>query len=1138
MSGHFAGAGAVAAASTPPPALDFNGEPAAASAVAEAQRLAHGHLFNPAFASEISRIDPLPHQRIAVYERMMLQQPLRFLLADDAGAGKTIMAGLFMREMLSRDRIRRILVAPPAGLVGNWERELRTLFQLPFQIVTGDSIRNGNPFAESGSDLVIVSVDTLAREKAFGRLREAGQPYDLVVFDEAHKLAASRRGTRMQKTQRYLLAEALAGIHSPAEEDSALGALGWAARHLLLLTATPHMGRDYPYYCLWRLLNPEVFGSEEAFRQFPVESRARYFIRRTKEEMIGLDGQPLYPPRVCGTFSYDLSPGEAGEQALYEATNRYLRNSYDRAQQSNRPAARLAVGVFQRRLASSTWALLRSFERRIEKLQNNIERLQSGAANSRSLEAEQKEIESKFIEDFFETHGADDDEREGFGGEAHEEYEIAVLGATVAVTIEELQREIAELEKLRNWAKALCDLGDESKFNKLQEVLQNSDFAEEKWLIFTEHRDTADYLVRRLEGLGFAGQVAQIHGGMAWPEREEQVEQFRNPQGARYMIATDAAGEGINLQFCRLMANYDLPWNPARLEQRMGRIHRYGQKHTVHIFNLVAGGTREGQVLKSLLEKLEAIRSQLRSDKVFDVIGRLFENISLSDYMTGALTEEGAQKARAQIEGKLTAEQMNALKERERSLYGKGGEVKASLGAIQRGMAQERYLHLLPGYVRGLVENAAALLGLEIAGDLDGEFAFSAKRRGALDPLQSALQDYSAEEQRRICIRRPEPGAPCIWLHPGEQVFDALCGEVMRRFGREALRGAIFTDPRATAPSLFHLAAATIEWNSGEAAGAQRELIASTSRPLARHLLALRQNEDGELSECAIEHLLLLRPAAHIAPGAIPLAARAASLRGRAAEHAAQMISARAEERREELRAGLPERMRQVKIGLDHRRAELSRRYGKLLQSSDRDESEIARTKQQLNALKEERQRALNRLEAEPARVAPGAPRFFVHALVVPGASAEEAAHYDARVEEIAVRIATAWERERGAVVEDVSRPELARAAGLRDWPGFDLRSRQPQQPSERLIEVKGRAGEGGVELSENEWSRACNLRGSYWLYVVFDCATPRPRLLRIQDPFRRLLLGASERTRDAVSFSAARLREAAERATEVGKEA
>ncbi|MDD9818549.1 MAG: helicase-related protein, partial [Gammaproteobacteria bacterium] len=296
---------------------------------------------------------------------------------------------------------------------------------------------------------------------------------------------------------------------------------------------------------------------------------------------------------------------------------------------------------------------------------------------------------------------------------------------------------------------------------------------------------------RRLEGLGFAGQVAQIHGGMAWPEREEQVEQFRNPQGARYMIATDAAGEGINLQFCRLMANYDLPWNPARLEQRMGRIHRYGQKHTVHIFNLVAGGTREGQVLKTLLEKLEAIRGQLRSDKVFDVIGRLFENISLSDYMTGALTEEGAQKARAQIEGKLTAEQMNALKERERSLYGKGGEVKASLGAIQRGMAQERYLHLLPGYVRGLVENAAALLGLEIAGDLDGEFAFSARRRGALDPLQSALQDYSAEAQRRICIRRPEPGAPCIWLHPGEQVFDALCGEVMRRFGREALRGAI-----------------------------------------------------------------------------------------------------------------------------------------------------------------------------------------------------------------------------------------------------------------------------------------------------------------------------------------------------------
>ena len=230
----------------PPPPLDFAGNPDAVSAVAEAVRLAHGHQFNPAFATEISRIDPLPHQRIAVYERMLRQQALRFLLADDAGAGagKTIMTGLYVREMLLRDRIRRVLIVPPAGLVGNWERELRTLFRLRFRIVAGADPRAENPFRPPDSDLVIVSLDTLAGERTFGALREAGvPPYDLVVFDEAHKLSVVTQQHGVRKRRRYQLAEALAGCADPA---SRFAGLGWSARHLLLLTATPHMGRDEP----------------------------------------------------------------------------------------------------------------------------------------------------------------------------------------------------------------------------------------------------------------------------------------------------------------------------------------------------------------------------------------------------------------------------------------------------------------------------------------------------------------------------------------------------------------------------------------------------------------------------------------------------------------------------------------------------------------------------------------------------------------------------------------------------------------------------------------------------------------------------------------------------------------------------
>ena len=337
--------------------LDFSAAPEVVSALAEAHRLTYGHLFNPTFASETSLIDPLPHQRLAVYEHMLHQSPLRFLLADDAGAGKTIMTGLYVREMLARRLIRRVLIVPPAGLVGNWEREMRTLFRLQFRVVSGSDARSGNPFVGTESQLVIVSIDTLAGERMFAHLSDAAtEPYDLVVFDEAHKLSADRQPDfRVRKTERYRLAEALSG----AGPDSARWELPWSAQHLLLLTATPHMGKDFPYYFLWRLLLPESLSTYEAFEKFPTDSRKRHFIRRTKEELVHFDGSPLYPERRCDTLSYELTQGTGSEQDLYDDTTDYMRNHYNRAKVLNRSAARLAMSVFQRRLASSTYALLR-----------------------------------------------------------------------------------------------------------------------------------------------------------------------------------------------------------------------------------------------------------------------------------------------------------------------------------------------------------------------------------------------------------------------------------------------------------------------------------------------------------------------------------------------------------------------------------------------------------------------------------------------------------------------------------------------------------------------------------------------------------------------------------------------------------
>ena len=1125
---------------------DFAADPGVVSAVAEAARLASGHLCNPAFATEVSRIDPLPHQRIAVYERMLGLSPLRFLLADDAGAGKTIMTGLYLREVLARRLVSRVLIVPPVGLVGNWERELRTLFSLRFRIVRGADARAGNPFAGPGSDRAIVSVDTLAGERTFGRLREAAAtgaapPYDLVVFDEAHKLAAHQQpDLSVRKTDRYRLAEALAGL--PA--DGPRWALGWSAAHLLLLTATPHMGKDFPWYCLWRLLAPDVLATIDAFRSFPEEQRRRLFVRRTKEEMVRFDGRPLYPQRRCDTLGYALSPPE---QALYEATTGYIAETYNQARVLNRSAARLAMSVFQRRQASSTFALLRSFERRIDRLDEAIELVRAGRADD--LERRQRRLGD--TADAFETRTADEDIDEDGGRERHEAFEERVLGGVVGPTLAGLRSERAEVEALLTRARRLVETGEDSKFKKLRAVLRDPAYAQEKFIVFTEHRDTAEFLVRRLEGLGFTGQVALIHGGLDYRAREAQVERFRRPAddgGASYLVATDAAGEGINLQFCWLMVNYDVPWNPARLEQRMGRIHRYGQTHDpVVIVNLVAGETREGRVLGTLLDKLEAIRRQLRSDKVFDVVGRLFEGVSLAAYLEMAATDEGARAAVDGIAGRLTEDQVRALEARDRARFG-GGDVARRLPALSAAMEQEQYRRLLPGHVRRFVTAAAPLIDLRIDGDPDGAFRFAAARPRDLHPVLGALEDHAPEAQGRCTAYRPEDRTGVVWLHPGEPVFDRFCAELQSRHGGAAQHGACFVDPHAAAPYLFHLARVSVvrrpeaalagDGPAGGADGLVHDQDAEARPDDARtalvesRLIGMRQNADGVVEPCPLEHLLLLRGASGVAPGGVPLARAAGRLTDAARVWVRNdALAGLVAEHRARLERTLPDRLGWVARGFDHREGELvdrRNRVRRLARGGDPQAAvELARIRDQQRRLGTDRDRCLQRLQREPSLIGPGEAEMIAHALVLPTADPEARRRHDADVEAIAMRLARAHEEAAGASVDDVSRPECARRAGLTDWPGFDLLSIRPGG-ERRAIEVKGRAGAGDVELSENEWARACTLRDGYWLYVVHDCATPRPRLARVRDPFARLLVKG--RALAAYSIPAAAIRAAAER--------
>ena len=1099
----------------PPLSMDFSADPKAVSAVAEAHRLSYGHLFNPAFATETSLIDPLPHQRIAVYEQMLQQAPLRFLLADDAGAGKTIMTGLYVREMLSRQLIRRVLIVPPAGLVGNWEREMRTLFRLPFRIISGGDARLSNPFLGPESDLIIVSVDTLAGDRLFGRLKDRStEAYDLVVFDEAHKLSANREPDfRVRKTDRYKLAEAIAG----AGPDTESWSLHWSTQHLLLLTATPHMGKDYPYYFLWRLLLPDTLSTYDAFDEFPRDSRRRHFIRRTKEEMVHFDGSPLYPQRNCDTLSYDLSQGQESEQELYDETTDYIRYYYNRARLLNRSAARLAMSVFQRRLASSTYALMRSFERRKEKLEGLIDEIREGRLTEEQLARQQQHLGD--LDDAFETRTAEEgsvieDERE-----QHEEFEAKALGGTIAANLSDLETERLKVATLLAIARARLESGEESKFEKLRDVLRDPKYVDEKLIVFTEHRDTAGYLVRRLEGLGFTGRVALIHGGLPYQERERQVEFFRQPVtegGASYLVATDAAGEGINLQFCWLMVNYDIPWNPARLEQRMGRIHRYGQKHDpVVIVNLVAGCTREGRVLRTLLDKLEAMRRQLQSDKVFDVVGRLFQGLSIRDYLEQAVTEDDADTVALRLGGDLTEEQVRALEEKERVLYGEGGDVRRRLAHLNDEAEKENYRRLLPGYVRRFVEKAAPLLDLRIEGDLEETFTLVPERPGAADHLLSALEVYSENARKRLTVYKPQNRENAVWMHPGEPVFDSISASILGLYEGDGLRGTVFIDPYATEAYLFHIALVSVEQYSQADAGptdlfddsSDRE---TTPRLLESRLVGLRQTSDGVVEESPLERLLLLRGAEGFAPSRVPLARLA---RGMASDAAAfvseQVIEHLVQNHRQHCLDDLPARMEFVDRGFDFQAAELvaaRSRLTKLARSGDRHaRGELSKVKERQRSLAVLRARRLAELRTEADEIREGEVKFLIHALVVPSPDPEETKRYDAEVEEIAVKVATAYEESYGAQVKDVSRPDRARRAGLPDWPGFDLLSVRSKN-ERRAIEVKGRAGVGEIEVSENEWAKACNLRDRYWLYVAFDCATPRPRLVRVRDPFGSLI--------------------------------
>ncbi len=584
--------------------------------VSEAYRIHLAHLFDPMLAVHTSLIEPLPHQITAVYDEMLTRQPLRYLLADDPGAGKTIMAGLLIRELVMRGDVKRCLICAPGSLTEQWLEELWSKFQLDFTVLSREmteTSRSGNAFAEN--DLLIVRLDQLSRsDELQARLRQTD--WDLVVCDEAHKMSASFFGGDLKETKRYRLGKLLGDV----------------SRHFLLMTATPHNGKEEDFQLFLALLDADRF--EGRFRDGVHRVDVSDLMRRmVKEKLLKFDGKPLFPERKAYTVNYILSPEE---DLLYDSVTEYVRQEFNRAEKLESDGRKGTVGfaltILQRRLASSPEAIYQSLKRRRERLEKRLKEAQRTRNNI--LQAEGAEFDEEYWDDF---EDAPDSEVEQVETEL-------IDNATAARTIEELQAEILSLRDLEATALKVRRSGTDRKWGELKRLLQDTPEmhdpvrGQRKLVVFTEHRDTLNYLLERLKTLiGRDESIVWIHGGMQRDERRVVEDQFRNHPDVFILLATDAAGEGINLQRAHLMVNYDLPWNPNRLEQRFGRIHRIGQTEVCHLWNLVAGETREGAVYQRLLKKLEIERDAL-DGQVFDVLGKVFQETSLRKLL--AMSEE------------------------------------------------------------------------------------------------------------------------------------------------------------------------------------------------------------------------------------------------------------------------------------------------------------------------------------------------------------------------------------------------------------------------------------------------------------------------------------------------------------------
>lgn len=1051
----------------------FNGDPLRFRIGIEAQRLGLAYEYDPYFTLSIARIDPLPHQLEAVYEYFMKLPRIRFLLADDPGAGKTIMAGLLLKELKIRGLVKRTLIVAPANLTFQWQREMQDKFRERFDIMKGEVLRSQygqNPWMEHNQ--IVTSVSWISRvDDARDSLLRAN--WDLIIVDEAHKMSAYADD---KKTLAFKLGEELSR----------------RTDHFLLMTATPHKGDPENFRLFLSLLDRDVYGDIESLNEAMRQHSAPFYLRRLKEALVTFPDEngivrKLFTDRDVRTAKFELSPDES---EFYDALTRYVEDQSIKAAASESQQGRalgFTMAMLQRRFASSVYAARRSLERMRDKRKKILE-------DPEKYRREQ--MEKKLPDDF-----------EDLTDEEQQQIIAELEDVVVSVDPAALRDEIERLTRLVDHARVLEQSDVQTKLTKLRHVLEEQNIFKDpkmKLLLFTEHKDTLDYLagdgkdgrpLGKLREWGLS--ITQIHGGMKIGDRDTPgsriaaEREFR--EECQVLVATEAAGEGINLQFCWFMINYDIPWNPVRLEQRMGRIHRYGQLKDCLIFNFVAINTREGRVLEKLLERLKEIKDELGSDKVFDVVGELFPSNRLEQLfreMYARLTTE------TNISDRIVKDvNVERFKQITGSTLEGLAKKELNLSALIGKSVEAKERRLVPEVIEDFFLQAGPIAGIHPS-PLKGRNKVYriGKVPQTLAPIGERLEPrfgHLGREYQRVVFDKTllTDDATLEWVTPGHPLFEVVRADVEIRVADDLRRGTVFWDLHTAAPYRLDVFSAGIKDGRG--------------RTLHRKLFVVRVDLDG--SQAVRQPTIFLDLQVSIGTSALPDSSTLPDrtvvetfLYETALKPFLDEITADRSKENEIVR-------RHVQISLDEliNRAQIS--LGDLINKQAAGDptpglaGNIAQAESHLDELNARLESRKRELEMERHCTIEDL-QYLGRAWVLPHPERKSPGMVgmvrDEEIERLAVECAMRHERDRGWEPESVEAENR----------GYDVLSRKPH-PTEpgvfiaaRFIEVKGRSTVAEIALTTNEYRTAQRLGDDYWLYAVFDCGSS-PKLNTVQNP-------------------------------------